>query len=154
MEVNIELLKSVPALDLYQNDWPIRSYQSQTPPARAVPGKDGNEGIFINSILAGGTIITGGNVSHSVLFQNAFIDDDALVKNSVIFDDVKIGKNVNLNKCIIDKHVVIPDGETIGYDLDKDRKRFDVSKDGVIVIRKIIHSLTQVNLVRSDITTS
>ena len=133
-QANMDLLKSVPPLDLYQGDWQIRSYQSQTPPARAVPGETGNEGIFINSILSGGTIISGGNVSSSVLSQNVYIDDEALVENCVLFDDVKIGKKVNLNKCIIDKRVVIPDGETIGYDIEEDRKRFKISENGVVVI--------------------
>lgn len=133
-QANMDLLKSIPPLDLYQDDWPIRSYQSQTPPARAVPGESGNEGIFINSILSGGTIISGSNVSHSVLFQNVYIDDEALVENSVLFDNVKVGRNVNLNKCIIDKHVVIPDGEIIGYNSDDDRKRFPVTQSGIVVI--------------------
>jgi len=131
---NMDLLKSVPALDLYQDDWPIRSYQSQTPPARAVPGESGNEGIFINSILSGGTIISGSSVSHSVLFQNIFIDDESQVTNSVIFDGVKIGKNVRIKKCIIDKGVVIPDNEVIGEDINKDKKRFTVSETGIVVI--------------------
>lgn len=133
-QANMDLLKSVPPLDLYQDDWPIRSYQSQTPPARAVPGVSGNEGIFINSILSGGTIISGANVGHSVLSQNIFIDDGSMIENSVIFDNVKIGKNVKLNKCIVDKHVIIPNGESIGYDLVKDRKRFTVSESGIVVV--------------------
>ena len=135
-QANMDLLKSIPALDLYQSDWPIRSYQSQSPPAGAVSGQSGNEGIFINSILSGGTIISGGNVSHSVLSQNVFIDDDALVENSVLFDNVKVGRNVNLNKCIVDKYVSIPSGETIGYDIEKDSKRFTITNDGVVVIPK------------------
>jgi len=135
-QANMDLLKSVPPLDLYQDDWPIRSYQSQTPPARAVPGISGNEGIFINSILSGGTIISGANVGHSVLSQNIFIDDGSMIENSVIFDHVSIGKNVKLNKCIVDKNVSIPSGESIGYDLAKDRKRFTVTESGIVVIPK------------------
>lgn len=135
-QANMDLLKSVPPLDLYQTDWPIRSYQSQTPPARAVPGKFGNEGIFINSILSGGTIISGSNVSHSVLFQNVFVDDEALVEDCVLFDNVKVGKSAHLSKCIIDKDVEIPDGETIGLDPEKDRKRFTVTDSGIVVIPK------------------
>lgn len=135
-QANMDLLKSIPALDLYQSDWPVRSYQAQTPPARAVPGKSGNEGIFINSILSGGTIISGGNVSHSILSQNVFIDDDALVENCVLLDNVRVGRNVNINKCIVDKDVIIPDRETIGYDLEKDKQRFSISKDGIVVIPK------------------
>lgn len=133
-QANMDLLESIPPLDLYQDDWPIRSYQSQTPPARAVPGVSGNEGIFINSILSGGTIISGANVAHSVLSQNVFIDDSSMVENCVIFDDVKVGKRVKLNHCIIDKHVEIPDGEEIGFNRKKDRERFTVTDSGIVVI--------------------
>lgn len=133
-QANMDLLKSIPPLDLYQKDWSIRSYQSQTPPARAVPGADGNEGIFINSILSGGTIISGGNVSNSVLFQNIFIDEESSIESSVVFDNVKIGKNVKLKKCIIDKDVVIPDNEIIGYNLTEDKNKFTVTNSGIVVI--------------------
>lgn len=133
-QANMDLLKSVPPLDLYQDDWPIRSYQAQTPPARAVPGDSGNQGVFINSILSGGTIISGSNVSHSVLFQNVFINDGSIIENCVIFDNVNIGRNVKLNRCIIDKHVEIPNGEVIGFDKEKDSKRFTVTDSGIVVI--------------------
>lgn len=135
-DTNMDLLKPIPPIDLYQTDWPIRSYQSQTPPARAVPGLSGTEGIFINSMLAGGAVLSGGNVDHSILFQNIFIDDRALVTNSVIFSDVRVGKKVRLNNCIIDKHVTIPDGEVIGFDPEQDRERFSVSDNGIVVVPK------------------
>lgn len=135
-QANMDLLKSIPPLDLYQSDWPIRSYQSQTPPARAVPGESGNEGIFINSILGGGTIISGGNVSHSVLFQNVFVGDESLVEECVLFDNVKVGRNAHLKKCIVDKNVMIPDDEDIGTEPDKDRERFTVTDDGIVIIPK------------------
>ena len=133
-QANMDLLKTIPPMDLYQSDWPIRSYQSQTPPARAVPGDSGIEGVFINSMLAGGTVISGGNVDHSILFQNIFVDDQALVSNSVIFSNVRIGKKARLKNCIVDKHVVIPDGEVIGFDAARDRERFSVSENGIVVI--------------------
>lgn len=135
-QANMDLLKSIPPLDLYQDGWPIRSYQSQTPPARAVPGASGHEGVFINSMLAGGTIISGGNVTHSVLFQKVFIDDHASVSNCVIFNNVKVGKDAKLNNCIIDKDVVIPNGEVIGENPAKDRERFTVTDNGIVVIPK------------------
>jgi len=133
-QANMDLLKSIPPLDLYQNNWPIRSYQAQTPPARAVPGISGNEGVFINSILSGGCIISGANVSQSILFQSVYIDDESIVENTVLFDGVKVGKRVRLHKCIIDKGVHIPDGEAIGLDLVKDRKRFTVTENGIVVV--------------------
>ncbi len=133
-QANMDLLEAVPPLDLYQDDWPIRSYQQQTPPARAVPGSSGNQGVFINSILAGGTIISGSNVSHSVLSQRVIIDDGSIIEDCVIFDNVRIGKNVKLHKCIVDKHVTIPDGEVIGFDAKKDSERFKVTDNGIVVI--------------------
>ena len=133
-QANMDLLKPLPPMDLYQDNWAIRSYQAQTPPARAVPGNSATEGVFINSMLAGGTVISGGSVDHSILFKNVFIDDQAMVSNSVIFSNVKVGKKARLNNCIIDKHVTIPDGETIGFDLDKDRERFTVTDKGIVVI--------------------
>lgn len=133
-EANMDLLQPLPAMDLYQGNWPIRSYQAQTPPARAVPGDSATEGVFINSMLAGGTVISGGNVDHSILFRNVFIDDQAVVANSVIFSNVRVGKKARINNCIIDKHVIIPDGEIIGFDPVRDRERFTVTDKGIIVI--------------------
>ena len=133
-QANMDLLKPVPPMDLYQSDWPIRSYQSQTPPARAVSGDSGIEGVFINSMLGGGTVISGGNVDHSILFKNVFVDDQAVVSNSVIFDNVTVGKKARLKNCIVDKHVTIPDGEVIGFDPARDRDRFSVSENGIVVI--------------------
>ena len=133
-QANMDLLKSVPPLDLYQNDWPIRSYQSQTPPARAVSGSNGQEGMLVNSMLSGGTIISGGNVSHSVLFKNVFVDEQSSVYKSVLFYNVKVGKNVKIQNAIIDKYVIIPDGESIGFDLEKDSQRFTVTESGIVVI--------------------
>ncbi len=131
---NMDLLKPIPPLDLYQNDWPIRTYQSQTPPARTVPSDTGTEGVFINSILSGGVVISGGNVGHSILFQNVFIDSGAIVEQSIVFEGVHVGKGARLQNCIIEKHVKIPPMERIGYDLEKDRQRFTVSEKGIVVV--------------------
>lgn len=133
-DANMDLLKNIPPLNLYQKNWPIRTYQSQTPPARTVPGESGTEGISINSIVSGGAIIAGGNVSHSIIFKNVFVDDDAFVEDSLLFDGVHIGKNSRIRKCVIDKHVTVPDDEEIGYDEERDRKRFHVTEKGVVVI--------------------
>jgi glucose-1-phosphate adenylyltransferase len=135
-QANMDLLEPVPALNLYQNDWAIRSYQQQTPPARTVPGNTGTEGIFINSILADGTVIAGGSVQHSILFPRVFIDDEAMVEDSILFEGVRVGARTQLRRCIIDKRVSIPANEKIGYDLDRDRQRFTISDDGIVVVPK------------------
>jgi len=133
-QANMDLLQPMPPLDLYQKDWPIRTYQPQTPPARNIPGESGTEGIFINSIVASGVIISGGNVGHSILFSDTFIDDKAIVERSILFDGVHVGKNARLQNCIIDNGVKIPPNEVIGYDLEKDRHRFTLSENGIVVI--------------------
>ena len=135
-EANMDLLATVPPLDLYQPDWPIRSYSAKNPPLRAVQGDSGNEGVLINSMAAGGVIIAGGGVHHSILFSNVFIDDQAMVNNAIIFEGVNVGAESKLENCIIDKNVTIPPGESIGLDLEKDAQRFTVSERGIVVIPK------------------
>lgn len=133
-QANMDLLKSEPPLDLYQDDWIIRTYQSQNPPARTVPGKSCNEGIFINSVVGGGTVIAGGGVNNSILFSRVQVEDAATIEHAIIFDGVQVGERVQLRNCIIDKHVRIPAGESIGLDLEKDASRFTLSTNGIVVV--------------------
>lgn len=135
-KANLDLLEPVPPLDLYQPDWTIRSYQSQHPPARTVPGDSGNEGVIVNSVLAGGVIIAGGAVDHSVLFSRVTVADEAVVKDAILCDGVQIGEHANLQNCVIDKNVRVPPGTEIGMDRDADKKRFHVTPGGVVVIPK------------------
>jgi glucose-1-phosphate adenylyltransferase len=135
-EANMALLEPVPPLDLYQEDWTIRTYQGQHPPARTVPGASGNEGVFVNSILGSGTVIAGGGVNHSILFSRVRVNDEAIVEDAILFDDVVVGNGAQVKNCIVDKGVVIPDAETVGIDRDRDRERFHISANGIVVIPK------------------
>jgi glucose-1-phosphate adenylyltransferase len=135
-EANMSLLDPVPPLDLYQQDWTIRTYQGQTPPARTVPGESGNEGVFVNSIISGGSVITGGGVNHSILFSGVRVGDEAIVEDAILFNDVVIGAGAQVKRCIIDKGVKVPAGECIGVNPEHDRERFQVSGQGIVVIPK------------------
>ena len=135
-EASMALLEAVPPLDLYQRDWVIRTYQGQNPPARTVPGESGHEGVFVNSILAGGVVICGGGVDHSILFPRVRVDDEAIVQDSILFDDVRVGAGTELRNCIVEKGVVIPPGERIGLDAERDRERFITSSKGIVVVPK------------------
>ena len=133
-QANMDLLKSDPPLDLYQSDWTIHTYQSQSPPARTVPGESCNEGIFINSVVAGGTVIAGGGVNNSILFSRIQVGDAVTIDNAILFEGVEIGDRAQLCNCIVDKHVRVPADETIGFDTEKDASRFTVSDNGIVVV--------------------
>lgn len=135
-QANMDLLKPIPPLDLYQEDWDIRSYQVQAPPARTVPGEYGTEGIAINSIIAGGVVIAGGSVQQSILFPKVSVGNESFVEESILFNGVRIGNNCRIRNCIIDKDVVVPNGESIGHDSKLDRQRFQPSPGGTVVVPK------------------
>ena len=135
-EANMDLLQPVPPMDLYQGDWPIRTYEGQHPPARSVPGRSGREAEIVNCMLASGTLIVGGTLRHTILFPNVRVEEGAVVENSLLFEGVIVGEGAQLQRCIVDKDVTIPAGERIGFDRARDAARFTVSDGGIVVIPK------------------
>ncbi|MGH8552789.1 MAG: sugar phosphate nucleotidyltransferase, partial [Methylococcales bacterium] len=93
---NMELLDQYAPINIYQEDWPIRTYSGQHPPARTIPGDSGAEGLFLNSIAAGGVLIAGGGVQHSILFPRVYLDDQSIVENSILFQNVRVGKKARI----------------------------------------------------------
>lgn len=133
-EANMDLLKPVPPLNLYQRDWPIRSVERQGPPARAVPGASGRQSQIESVMIDAGSVICGGIVSSSIIGRDVVVGDGAEVSTSIIGNGVRVGAGAKLQRCIVDKHVSIPPGETVGIDAVADAARFTVSENGIVVV--------------------
>jgi glucose-1-phosphate adenylyltransferase len=136
-EANMELVAPVPALNLYDNKWPIWTYQEQLPPAKFVWEDHERRGEAINSVVSGGCIISGSTLRRSLCFSNVRVHSYGLIEEAVILPDVEIMRHCKLRKVIIDRGCVIPEGTVIGYNHDEDRARgFRVSDNGVVLVTR------------------
>ncbi len=135
-EANMDLLRPVPPLDLYQSNWPIRTAMTLSPPARTCNGLCGTEPRLINSIISPGAIVSGGNVANSILSPDVRVEGGAQVVDSVLFAGVTVGTGSHLSRCIVDKGVTIPPGTTINFESAENLPGCVVSEKGVIVIPK------------------
>ncbi len=138
-DATMDLVSRKPQLDLYDPEWVFRAWQPPAPPCKSVHGytEDGTlPGTVIDSIVGAGSIISGGHVERSVLGRGVRVNSHARVADSIIMDNVKIGRRAELRRCIIDKNVVVPEGMRIGLDRDHDGCMFRVSKEGIVVVPK------------------
>jgi glucose-1-phosphate adenylyltransferase len=135
-EANMDLVEIEPIFNLYDQDWPIRTYQEQMPPAKTVHNEEDRRGIAINSIISHGAIISGGVVERSIISPGVRINSYSHVLESILMDQVEIGRGCRIRRAIIDKRNYIPENTVIGYSPEEDRKRFIVSERGVVVIPK------------------
>jgi len=131
---NIDLTDVIPDLDLYDRAWPIWTYGEITPPAKFVHDVDGRRGLAIQSLLAGGCIVSGAAISRSLVFTGVHCHSYSTIHEAVILPYASIGRHVRLNKVVIDSEVRIPDGLVVGEDPDLDAKRFRRTEDGVTLI--------------------
>jgi glucose-1-phosphate adenylyltransferase len=132
---NMDLLNKKSDFNLFDRSWPVRTYHEQYPPIKIVSTSSGT-GALVDSLIAGGCVIEGGLVEHSILSSNVRINDQAEIKNSIIMEGVTVGKSAKIQNAIIDKQVVIPDGSTIGYDLEMDQNRFVLTTSGIVIVAK------------------
>jgi glucose-1-phosphate adenylyltransferase len=133
-QTNMELCSVEPELNLYNRDWPIWTYQPQYPPAKFIFDDEGRRGEAIDSLIAGGCILSGARVKRSVLFFATTVESFSLVKDSVILPKVSIGSRCRITRAIIDKGCVIEDGTVIGEDPVEDAKRFHVTREGIVLV--------------------
>ena len=133
-EANMELAKVTPDLNMYDQEWPIWTYQEQLPPAKFVFNDDDRRGMAVDSLVSGGCIISGASVLRSLLFSNVTIHSYSRVEDSVLLPNVNVARNVTLKRVVVDKGCTIPEGLTVGMDPVEDAKRFFVSDKGITLI--------------------
>jgi glucose-1-phosphate adenylyltransferase len=135
-EANIDLTATVPALDLYDQDWPIWTYSEVTPPAKFVHDSEGRRGVAISSLVSGGCIVSGAAIRDSLLFTGVRVNSFSSLEGAVVLPRVTIGRNVSLRRVVIDSDVVIPEGLVVGEDPELDAKRFRRTENGIVLITK------------------
>jgi glucose-1-phosphate adenylyltransferase len=135
---NMDLTGVDPLFNLYGENWPMRTFQNQSPPVKTVFNDRENKrvGMFLDSIVSHGSIISGGKVTNSILSSNVLVRSWAEVRESVVMSNVTIGRHCKIMKAIIDKGNNIPPHTEIGYNPSKDRERFTVTPRGITVVRK------------------
>ena len=133
-EANIELVYVAPELNLYDEEWPIWTYQAHLPPAKFVLDEEGRRGMAVNSMIAGGCIISGAVIDQSLLYSNVRVDERSSVHRSVVLPNVKIGRGCTIRNAILDEGCEVPEGTVIGHDRDEDEKRFHVTSQGVVLV--------------------
>ena len=133
-EANLDLTHVTPDLNLYDDAWPIWTYQEQLPPAKFVFDSEERRGVAFDSLVSGGCIISGSAVRRSLLFSNVHVHSYCSIEDSVILPDVQVHRHVVLRKCVVDRYCTLPAGLEVGVDPDEDRKRFFVTDRGVALV--------------------
>jgi glucose-1-phosphate adenylyltransferase len=133
-KANMDLTDVVPALDLFDRDWPIWTYAEITPPAKFVHDEDGRRGLGFSSLVSGGCIISGSVLKHSLLFTGVHVHSYGRLESAVVLPYVEIGRRVRLTNVVIDAGVKIPDDLVVGENAELDAQRFRRTPNGVCLI--------------------
>ncbi len=133
---NLDLVQVTPDLNLYSENWPIWTWQPQTPPAKFVFDDDTRRGHAVDSMVSGGCIVSGATVRRSMLFSGVHVHSYATIEDAMVLPNVQVGRHCVLKKCIIDKNCVLPEGTVIGLDPVQDKKRFRVTDSGITLVTR------------------
>ena len=134
-EANMEMVSVSPQLNLYDQSWPIWTYQIQSPPAKFVFDQEGRRGEAIQSMVSGGCVVSGAHVGKSLLFSRVTVHSYSSVTDSVVLPDVDIGENCRIHRAIIDRGTQLEPGTVVGMDHDADRERgFRVTESGLTLV--------------------
>jgi glucose-1-phosphate adenylyltransferase len=136
-EANMDLISVSPQLNLYNYSWPILTNQGNLPPAKTVFDDENRRGSNLDSLVCGGCITSGATVRRSILGPSCKVHSYALVEDSILFENVQIGRRAKIRKAIIDENIIIPEGMEIGFDPEEDRLRgCIVTESGIVVVTK------------------
>ncbi len=135
-EANMDLVSVSPVFNLYDDQWPIRTHQRQYPPAKFVFAETGRMGRALDSLVSSGCIISGGALQNCVLSPNVRVNSFTEIESSILFSHVNVGRSCRIRRAIIDRDVHIPEGTTIGYDVEADRERYFVTDSGITVVTR------------------
>jgi len=136
-EANMELVNPEPQLDMYDESWPIWTYQEQTAPAKFIFDDDGRRGVTIDSTVSGGVIVSGSMVKRSVLFSKVRIHSYCQIEDAVILPGANIGRHCKISRVIIDRSCDIPEGMEIGIDHEADKANgFRVTDKGIVLVTR------------------
>jgi glucose-1-phosphate adenylyltransferase len=133
-DANIELVHVAPELNLYDEEWPIWTYQPHQPPAKFVLDEDGRRGMAVNTMVSGGCIVSGAHVDQSLLFSNVRIDERSRIHRSLLLPNVVVHAGSTINNAILDVGCDVPPNTNIGVDPVADKKRFYVTERGIVLV--------------------
>jgi glucose-1-phosphate adenylyltransferase len=134
-DANMDLCQVNPEFNLYDPEWPLRTYQPQAPPAKFVFAETGSRcGQALDSVISPGCIVSGSSIYGSVLCPNVRVHSFCRIDQCILMPGVRVGRHARIRRAIIDRDVLIPRGALIGYNLDEDRRRHTVTESGIVVV--------------------
>jgi glucose-1-phosphate adenylyltransferase len=134
-EANMDLCQVNPEFNLYDPEWPLRTYQPQAPPAKFVFAETGIRcGQALDSVISPGCIVSGSSIFGSVLCPNVRVHSFCHIEQCILMPGVRVGRHAKIKRAIIDRDVLIPRGAHIGYNIDEDRRRHTVTDGGIVVV--------------------
>jgi glucose-1-phosphate adenylyltransferase len=133
-EAQMDLCHVNPEFNMYDPEWPLRTYMPQAPPAKFVFAQESRRGEAQDSLISQGCIVSGSHISGSILCPNVRVHSFCTIDDAILMPGVRVGRHARIRRAIVDRDVDIPRGATIGYNAEEDKRRHTVSEGGVVVV--------------------